>query len=247
MNTPNKQLLIEILNKNYLNSKKLIETSLNNKIKVLLENTQAPQKRTGYQKTGDGNIKVTEKTVKSHYADPLLKSPWHWLNPFAVPFKVLDLLPADDKFNWYNPVDLIKAVERKIGLRHAGTQTTTTYEIPGFNPRSHNPRSNKNQKNQDMGPISSRVVDPNTGKKSEDWSGWRQRGSKKTVFADDININEEIVNPKNKGTMSKSELGSRDRLAKKVKADPIKGKDTKENAKYRLATYITIKNRKGDK
>jgi len=244
MNTPNKQILIEILNKNYLNSKKLIETSLNNKIKVLLENTEAPRKRTGNRQTDDGNIKVTQKTAKSHYADPILKSPWWWLVPGAQIPKLLDLLPADDKFDWYNPIDLFKGIQRKIGLRHAGTQTTTTYEIPGFNSRSRNRRSDTNQ---DMGPISSRVVDPNTGKKSEDWSGWRQRGSKKTVFADDININEEIVNPKNKGTMSKSELGSRDRLAKKVKADPIKGKDTKENAKYRLATYITIKNRKGDK
>jgi len=243
MNTPNKQILIEILNKNYLNSKKLIETSLNNKIKVLLEDGQAPTKRTGYEYTKGRDIAVTEKSVKSHYADPILKSPWWWAVPGAQIPKLLDLLPADDKFDWYNPIDLFKGIQRKIGVRHAGTQTTTKYTIPGYNPKT----VSSGDKNRDMGPISSRVVDRNTGKSSQDWSGWRQRGSQKTVFADDVNINEEIVNPKNKGSMSKTEIASRDRIAKKVKAEPIKGKDTKKNAQYRLATYITIKNRKGDK
>jgi len=59
-------------------------------------------------------------------------------------------------------------------------------------------------------------------------------------------IREEIVNPKNAGTMSKGEIASRDRLATKVKAKPIKGKDTEKNAKYRLATFITLRNRKGN-
>lgn len=56
-------------------------------------------------------------------------------------------------------------------------------------------------------------------------------------------INEEIVNAANAGTMTKREIKSRDRIAKKVKAKPIKGKDTAENAKYRLATYIELKKR----
>ena len=59
-------------------------------------------------------------------------------------------------------------------------------------------------------------------------------------------IREEIVNPKNAGTMSKKEIASRDNLATKVKAKPIKGKDTEKNAKYRLATFITLRNRKGN-
>jgi len=56
-------------------------------------------------------------------------------------------------------------------------------------------------------------------------------------------INEEIVNAKHAGTMTKKEIKSRDKIAKKVKAKPIKGKDTEENAKYRLATYIELRKR----
>lgn len=56
-------------------------------------------------------------------------------------------------------------------------------------------------------------------------------------------VSEEIVNAKHAGTMTKKEIKSRDRIAKKVKAKPIKGKDTEENAKYRLATYIELKKR----
>ena len=56
-------------------------------------------------------------------------------------------------------------------------------------------------------------------------------------------VNEEIVNAKHAGTMSKKEIKSRDRIAKKVKAKPIKGNDTEENAKYRLATYIELRKR----
>jgi len=294
MNTPNKQILIEILNKNYLNSKKLIETSLNNKIKVLFEysktqgvigvgtqsqnpnlsmpvsgqktqndneknlsisgivddrswmsnfkgksvnqSTGAPRTRRGYSYDDEGNVVITQKSAKSHYSKPLLKSPWWWLVPGAQIHKLFDLLPADDKYDWWNPMDVAKRIHRAVGIRTGDTQTTKRYTIPGYRPRTTS-SGDENQKNQDMGPISSDGT----------VTGWRQRGSQRTIFADDIKINEEIVNPKNKGTMTKPELGSRDRLAKKVKADPIKGKDTKENAQYRLATYITIKNRKGDK
>jgi hypothetical protein len=56
-------------------------------------------------------------------------------------------------------------------------------------------------------------------------------------------VSEEIVNAKHAGTMTKREIKSRDRIAKKVKAKPIKGKDTAENAKYRLATYIELRKR----
>ena len=56
-------------------------------------------------------------------------------------------------------------------------------------------------------------------------------------------LNEEIVNAKHAGTMTKKEIKSRDKLAKRVKAKPIKGKDTEENAKYRLATYIELRKR----
>jgi hypothetical protein len=56
-------------------------------------------------------------------------------------------------------------------------------------------------------------------------------------------IREEIVNAKHAGTMTKKEIKSRDKIAKKVKAKPIKGKDTAENAKYRLATYIELRKR----
>jgi hypothetical protein len=56
-------------------------------------------------------------------------------------------------------------------------------------------------------------------------------------------FSEEIVNAKHAGTMTKKEIKSRDKLAKKVKAKPIKGKDTEENAKYRLATFIELRKR----
>ena len=56
-------------------------------------------------------------------------------------------------------------------------------------------------------------------------------------------VNEEIVNAKHAGTMTKKEIKSRDKIAKKVKAKPIKGKDTEENAKYRLATFIELRKR----
>jgi hypothetical protein len=60
-------------------------------------------------------------------------------------------------------------------------------------------------------------------------------------------VNEEIVNKEHAGTMSKKEISSRDRIAKKVKANPIKKGDTAENAKYRLATYIELRKRGGKK
>jgi len=56
-------------------------------------------------------------------------------------------------------------------------------------------------------------------------------------------VNEEIVNAKHAGTMTKKEIKSRDKIAKKVKAKPIKGKDTEKNARYRLATYIELRKR----
>jgi len=65
----------------------------------------------------------------------------------------------------------------------------------------------------------------------------------KQLFSKMSAMNEEIVNAKHEGTMTKKEIKSRDRIAKKVKAKPIKGKDTAENAKYRLATYIELRKR----
>lgn len=56
-------------------------------------------------------------------------------------------------------------------------------------------------------------------------------------------ISEEIVNAGNAGTMTKKEIKSRDRIAKKVKAKPIKPGDSEKNAKYRLATYIELRKR----
>ena len=56
-------------------------------------------------------------------------------------------------------------------------------------------------------------------------------------------LQEEIVNAHHAGTMTKKEIKSRDKTAKKVKAKPIKGNDTEENARYRLATYIELRKR----
>jgi hypothetical protein len=64
-------------------------------------------------------------------------------------------------------------------------------------------------------------------------------------------LNEEIVNPDNKGTMTKAEIIARDRKAKSSKITKniraIKGNDTDENAKYRFATYLQIRMRGGKK
>jgi len=64
-------------------------------------------------------------------------------------------------------------------------------------------------------------------------------------------VNEEIVNPDNKGTMTRREIISRDRKARTPKIvkniRAIKGNDTEENAKYRFATYLQIRMRGGKK
>ena len=70
------------------------------------------------------------------------------------------------------------------------------------------------------------------------------------VMKEDV-VNEEIVNPDNKGTMTKREIISRDRKARSAKITKniraIKGNDTDENAKYRFATYLQIRMRGGKK
>jgi hypothetical protein len=79
-------------------------------------------------------------------------------------------------------------------------------------------------------------------------NGWASKWYKKhgggwKSVNEEVILSEEIVNAKHAGTMTKKEIKSRDKLAKKVKAKPIKGKDTEENAKYRLATFIELKKR----
>lgn len=81
--------------------------------------------------------------------------------------------------------------------------------------------------------------------------GWKSVNEEVTFSENDIQkikplvypIIEEIVNAHHAGTMTKKEIKSRDKTAKKVKAKPIKGKDTEENARYRLATYIELRKR----
>ena len=64
-------------------------------------------------------------------------------------------------------------------------------------------------------------------------------------------LNEEIVNPDNKGTMTPGEIISRDRKARSSKVTKNvraqKGNDTEENAKFRFATYLQIRMRGGKK
>jgi hypothetical protein len=73
-----------------------------------------------------------------------------------------------------------------------------------------------------------------------------------TFFAEQLKrkyIEEEVVNPENQ-PMSKSEISHRNKIRGKSPAKDaraIKGSDTKENAEYRLATYITMRGRKGKK
>jgi hypothetical protein len=59
-------------------------------------------------------------------------------------------------------------------------------------------------------------------------------------------MHEEVVNKKNKGTMTKGEISRRDDVAKKTKPQPIKG-DTDEESKHRIATYIVLRSRGGAK
>jgi len=59
-------------------------------------------------------------------------------------------------------------------------------------------------------------------------------------------MHEEVVNKKNKGTMTKAEISRRDDVAKKTKPQPIKG-DTDEESQHRIATYIVLRSRGGGK
>ena len=59
-------------------------------------------------------------------------------------------------------------------------------------------------------------------------------------------MHEEVVNKKNKGTMTKAEISRRDDVAKKTKPQPIKG-DTDEESQHRIATYIVLRARAGKK
>lgn len=87
-----------------------------------------------------------------------------------------------------------------------------------------------------------RSVNEEIGNKNEPLTEeLRKRAS--VLFDKLFQVNEEIVNAKHAGTMTKKEIKSRDKIAKRVKAKPIKGKDTEENAKYRLATYIELRKR----
>jgi len=59
-------------------------------------------------------------------------------------------------------------------------------------------------------------------------------------------MHEEVVNKKNKGTMTKAEISKRDEKAKGIKPQPIKG-DTDDESRHRIATYITLRARGGGK
>lgn len=63
---------------------------------------------------------------------------------------------------------------------------------------------------------------------------------KPTIKTPKKRIAEEVVNPSNQ-PMTKGEISKRDKLKKKLgDVKVVKKGDTKENAKYRLATYITL-------
>lgn len=64
-------------------------------------------------------------------------------------------------------------------------------------------------------------------------------------------LSEEIVNPDNRGTMTKAEIIKRDRIARsasvRAKIKAIKGNDTPLNARHRYATFIIMNMRGGKK
>lgn len=57
-------------------------------------------------------------------------------------------------------------------------------------------------------------------------------------------MHEEVVNKRNKGTMTKAEIKKRDEKAKGIKPQPIKG-DTDDESRHRIATFITLRARGG--
>lgn len=59
-------------------------------------------------------------------------------------------------------------------------------------------------------------------------------------------MHEEVVNKRNKGTMTKAEIKKRDEKAKGIKPQPIKG-DTDDESRHRIATFITLRARGGGK
>lgn len=59
-------------------------------------------------------------------------------------------------------------------------------------------------------------------------------------------MHEEVVDKRNKGTMTKAEIKTRDERAKGIKPQPIKG-DTDDESRHRIATYITLRARGGGK
>jgi len=59
-------------------------------------------------------------------------------------------------------------------------------------------------------------------------------------------VQEEVVNKKNKGSMTRAEIRTRDEKAKGIKPQPIKG-DTDDESRHRIATYITLRARGGVK
>jgi len=59
-------------------------------------------------------------------------------------------------------------------------------------------------------------------------------------------VQEEVVNKKNKGSMTRAEIKTRDEKAKGIKPQPIKG-DTDDESRHRIATYITLRARGGGK
>ena len=84
--------------------------------------------------------------------------------------------------------------------------------------------------------------------------GWRKSSVKeqlylsikKFVVENAINnlMSEEIVNQSNAGTMTPTEISSRDRIAKNLKnVKSVKRGDSLRDAKYRLATFIQLKKR----
>jgi hypothetical protein len=71
--------------------------------------------------------------------------------------------------------------------------------------------------------------------------GGKGKPKPKPIIKKPKNVNEEVVNKENKDTMTKTEIRGRDKIAKNLSGvEIVKKGDTKENAKYRLATYIKL-------
>lgn len=123
--------------------------------------------------------------------------------------------------------DIIKFIcEDTKGLKNVGSMVSTEND--------ENPHDEKKRKHDHT------IKDNSHGKPIHENFGVLLRDRLKSKFFG--NISEEVVNQENEFTMTDPEIAKRDRMADAMLNSPnfkpkLKGKDTKENAAHRIATF----------